>query len=165
MPTEVRQSNPRALTVLYDRVKELDGKELQVGWFESTHEKNGALTAKVAMVHEYGAPAKNIPPRPFMRPTIAREQDAWRSILKDGATQIVKGENTIDNVYGILGAKVAGDIAKTIVSIHSPPLKEKTVQARARKRKDRTITDTLRKPLVDDAIMVNSVTWRVGSST
>lgn len=161
---EVKRQNPTAFKVLTDRLNELDGKEVAVGWFESTHEANGAQTAYIASIHEYGAPSKNIPPRPFMRPTIAREEKNWQSLLQSGAKQIIKGSTTIEAVYGLLGAKASGDIAKTIASIHSPPLKEKTVQARARKRKSRTITDTLRKPLVDDAIMIGSVTWRVGNS-
>lgn len=158
----VKRSNPKAFATIEHHIKELEGKELQVGWFNTTREANGARTYEIAEIQEYGSAIKNIPPRPFMRPTIAREEGNWKRQLLVGAKAIISGNATIEDVYNDLGGKASAEIARTITLIHTPKLSPKTIAARARKRKSREITDTLRKPLVDDAIMVNSVTWRVG---
>lgn len=155
---QVKQSNPQAFRVLTDRLKEIDGKQLQVGWFASSVYPNGTPVALVASAQEFGSTINNIPPRPFMRPTIAREESAWKALLLSGSKAVLKGNSTVDDVYNALGLQAAGDIAKTIASITTPPLKPATIAARARKRKDRTITDTLKKPLVDTALMINTVT-------
>ena len=57
-----------------------------------------------------------------------------------------------------LGQLAAGDIRKKISEIQQPPLQEATVKARKRRYKDRKTTGNLTKPLVDTAVMVNSVT-------
>lgn len=158
---DVKRSNPDAFKILAKRLKELEGKVAKAGWFESAVYPTGTPVATVAAVHEFGAPAKNIPPRPFMRPTIARESNNWKALMASGAKAIIRGNATIDQVLNAVGAKAAGDVAKTIASITAPPLKAATIAARARKRKDKTITATLRKPLVDTALMINSVTHLV----
>lgn len=155
---EVKRSKPDAFKVLAKHLKELDGKVAKAGWFASSVYPTGTPIATVAAVHEFGAPAKNIPPRPFMRPTIARESDNWKKIMSSGAKAILHGNASIDQVMNAVGMKAAGDVAKTIASITQPPLKAATIAARARKRKDKTITATLKKPLVDTALMIGSVT-------
>jgi len=63
-----------------------------------------------------------------------------------------------------VGARAAGDIAKNISEVWEPPLKEATVRARARRYASREITPSLRKPLVDTARMVSSLTHTVEDS-
>ena len=141
-----------------ENVKELDGLTAKAGWFESSVYPNGTPVAYVAAIQEYGYPAGGIPPRPFMRPTIARERANWRALMLSGAKAIVAGNETPYSVMDKISAKAAGDVAKTIASITSPPLKPATIAARARKRVDRSITTSLSKPLVDTALMINSIT-------
>ena len=68
MPTKRVPSPVRERITL--AAKELDGKELKVGWFASSKYENGTPAAYVAAIHEFGYPEGNIPPRLGMRGTI-----------------------------------------------------------------------------------------------
>ena len=48
----------------------LTSKTVKVGWFPSSVYPDGETVAFVALQNELGDPAKGIPPRPFIRPTI-----------------------------------------------------------------------------------------------
>lgn len=142
-------------------LKNLDGKIGKVGWFETAKYDDGTPVAYVASIHEFGYPEGGIPPRPFMRPTISEKRAEWRGIADKGARAVLRGTATSATVLEALGMKAAGDIAKTIASIQSPPLAEATVEARQRQYADRGTTGNLNKPLVDTALMVNSITSTV----
>jgi hypothetical protein len=157
MPT-VTNKNPQAFSQLEARLKELGKFEVKAGWFSSSVYGNGTPIAYVAAIQEYGYAAGGIPPRPFMRPTIARERNNWIALMRSGAKAILAGNETVASVLDKIGGKAAGDVAKTIASITSPALKTATIAARARKRADRTVTASLSKPLVDSGIMVDSLT-------
>ena len=130
----------------------------KVGWFESARYEDGTPVAMVAAIHEFGAPGAGIPPRPFMRPTIAAEQDNWRALAKQGAMAILKGTHTTAQVMEGIGLQAAGDIARTISQVMEPPLKPATVAAKRRKRANKGVTGNLSKPLVDSGLMISTVT-------
>jgi hypothetical protein len=65
-------------------------------------------------------------------------------------------------VLDVLGQQAAGDIRKSISRIASPPLKQATIDARLRKRADKTTLGKLDKPLVDTGTLLNAVTSEVG---
>ena len=134
-----------------------DNKQGKVGWFESARYENGTAVATIAAIHEYGAPGRNIPPRPFFRPTIADKQAEWRSVVVQGAERIVRGQATQADVLEVLGLKAAGDVAAKIASIQSPALKKSTVDARRRRRADRKTVGNLTKPLVDTGLMISTI--------
>lgn len=159
----VKRTNPTVFKVLSDHLKELDGKVAKAGWFASSVYPNKTPVAYVAIIQEYGYAEGNIPPRPFMRPTVARETNEWRALMLSGSKAILKGNATLYEVMNGIGGKAAGDVAKTISQVFSPPLKPKTILARARRKAQRVrgkplITGTLQKPLVDTALMINTVT-------
>lgn len=160
MARMIRQ-NPRAFETLTARIRELDGKQVKVGWFSSSVYPNGTPVALVAAVQELGSPAKNIPPRLGMRATAMRKWGEWKDLMLDGAKAILQGRRTADQVMDTMGAKAAGDIAKNIASVWEPPLKEATVKARARKLASGVITPSLRKPLVASSLLINSLTHKV----
>lgn len=154
----IKRQNPKAFSDLERKLKELGTKSVKAGWFESSVYPNGTPVAYVAAIQEYGYPAGGIPPRPFMRPTIAKQLNAWKALMLSGAKAVLAGNETIHNVLDKLGAKAAGDVAVTISQITQPPLKPATIAARARKRVNRGITTSLSKPLVDTALLINTVT-------
>lgn len=141
-------------------LKNLSGKVGKVGWFENSSypEPPNIKVATVAVIQEYGAPSKNIPPRPFVRPTMIQQQGAWTELASQGAKAILNGTKTVDNVMEALGLKAAGDIRKAITQVFSPPLKPATIAARLRKRANKTVTGNLTKPLVDTGLMLNTLT-------
>jgi hypothetical protein len=158
------RQNPRALETLTARIRELDGKQVKVGWFESARYPDGTPVAMVAAVQELGSPAKNIPPRLGMRATAIRKWGEWKDLMAQGAKAVLAGAWKADQVMDAVGAKAAGDIAKHITEVWEPPLKEATVRARARRYASRDVTRSLRKPLIDTARMISSLTHTVEDS-
>lgn len=146
---------------LRKRIDELDKLSAFVGWLESAKYDDGTPVAGIAAVHEYGSPKMNIPPRPFMRTAKQDNFDSWRNIVKYGAKQILLGRSSAKNVMEMLGLKIEGDIKLAIKSVSSPALKPATIEAKRRKKADGKKIGNLTKPLVEEAIMLNTVTHEV----
>jgi len=104
------------LKALQQRLKSMEKKDLNVGWFEGARYDDGSPVAGVAAVHEFGSPARGIPARPFFRPTIADKSKSWSELIERGAKAVVNGSATYDQVINGLGLQVVGDIQKTITS-------------------------------------------------
>lgn len=68
---------------LRDRARRWGGRAVDVGFFDAT-------SATIASINEYGAPASNIPPRPFMRLTIKDKKESWGNEL---ASRIKTGDS------------------------------------------------------------------------
>ncbi len=143
------------------RIAELNKLNVFVGWLESAKYDDGTPVAGVAAVHEYGSPKMNIPPRPFMRPAIADNKSEWMNIIKQGARAILRGESTAEQVLELLGLKASGDVKIAIKNVTQPALQASTVASKARKKADGKSIGNLNKPLVEEAIMINSVTYEV----
>lgn len=139
-------------------LKNLEGKVGKVGWFEKSKYENGTPVAYVATIQEYGYSPRNIPPRPFMRPTIVEKQNEWRAIAESGARAVLKNTKTVADVMEGIGLKAAGDIRKKISAIFAPPLSPKTIEARLRRRADKKTMGLLTKPLIDTGIMFGTLT-------
>lgn len=146
---KVTRKNPKSFDTILDGLKGLNAISAKAGWFESSVYESGTPVAYIASLHEFGVASKNIPPRPFMRPTVNTQMSAWRTLLEQGSRSVLAGKTKPYDVMEAIGLRAAGDIAKTISNIWYPPLKEKTVQARARRLSNHEITPSLRKPLID----------------
>ena len=138
--------------------RELSNVQGKVGFFESAKYPDGTPVAYVAAVQEFGYSEGGIPPRPFMRTTASEQGGSWTEAFGKGAKAIARGTFTPHQVMDAVGQLAAGDIRKKISEITSPPLQPATVAARRRRYKDKKTTGSLTKPLVDTAVMVNSVT-------
>lgn len=117
--------------------KALEGKKVRAGWFESAeYTKTGKSVASVAATHEYGT--QKIPPRPFMRPTIASKKSYWGAVL---SSEVRRGNKKPLEVVALV---VEGDIRDTIIAVNEPPLKRSTIKARERRGNSNTspLTDT-----------------------
>jgi hypothetical protein len=146
-------------------------KVLKVGWLEKNRypaEQGGKYIAEVAAQNEYGAPHKHIPARPFLGPAVANNKTTWLKLAEQGAKKAIKGETNILGVLDLIGAKAAGDVAKAIKDVTSPPLSPVTIQARldrlkSKSAKRRGVTASLEKPLIDTGIMLRSITHAIES--
>lgn len=151
-------------------------KSVKVGWFESARYENGTPIAYVASIQELGYAAGGIPPRSFMRTTVAEKGQAggeWSAFAGRGARAVIDGNSPPEYMMEMIGQKASGDIAKKIASITTPPLKAATVRARerryARPKKHSKLEMSfggavgfgIFKPLVDTGQMVGSVTYVV----
>ncbi len=140
----VRRTGPGSAR-LVAALKGLDRLEAKTGWFETSRDVKGVPVATKAAAHEFGT--SRVPARPFMRPTVAAQRDAWMRQLAQGSKAILRGEATPEGVLEALALRAAGDVAKAIRAVNAPPLSPKTV-----KRKG------FEKPLVDTGQMLQSVT-------
>lgn len=102
---------------------------------------------EVAALHEFGAPAANIPARSFIRATIDEHQADIAKLQRVLLTKVVAGELTEEQALQALGAKVAGWCKARIAAGIDPPLAPATV-----KRKKSS------KPLVDTGQLRSSIT-------
>ena len=125
----------------------------KIGYFPSAKYADGTPIAYVAQIQEYGVPEKNIPSRPFFRPTMDEKKSNWSKILVDGIkNRVVKGALEVKDVLEGVGMQAAGDIREKIAEIWTPPLKDSTVASRGR-RAGMSPEDVSKKPLIDSGAM------------
>ncbi len=120
-----------------------------------TSEEAGEMNnATLAYIHENGAPAANIPARPFMRPGVEDVKDKVATEFKKAAASAVQGnEAEIDKRMNRAGLIVQSSMRARINEGPPPPLKPGTIAAR--KRRGRTGT----KPLIDTGQLRNSINY------
>jgi hypothetical protein len=116
---------------------------LRVGFLENAVYPSGVLVALVAAVHEFGAPKRNIPPRPFFRVMIKQKSTGWAAKI---AGELRDSNGDVDRSLRRTGELIASQLQMSISTVVGPPLKPATV---ARKG-----FDTL---LIDTAFMLRSV--------
>lgn len=136
----VKRTNPKALEKINLKMKQLEGVETKVGWFETSKYEDGRPVAAVAAGNELGIQSRNIPARPFMRPASIDNASAWSLVAQRGAQAILRGDATAQQVMEALGLKSEGDIAKKISEIVSPPLSPITLGVRKYKQEGKPVT-------------------------
>jgi hypothetical protein len=137
---KVTRSNPKAFETLELKLKELAGIETKVGWFPSAAYADGTKIAYTMSVQEYGYGP--IPPRPFFRPTMATEKNAWRQYAAQGAKAVLNGTLSAYDVMDGLGEMAQEDVKETINQITQPPLSPITLELRAMKHRDPSLKVT-----------------------
>lgn len=120
---------------------------VKVGFFATATYPSGKPVAMIAAIHEYGAPRAGIPPRPFMRPTIAKYGPTWPAAI---AANLKATNYDATKTMTRVGLGVKGQIQQAIRDVVEPPLKPATIK---RKGFD--------KPLVHTGQMLKSVDFEV----
>lgn len=138
----IKKEHSKKVKALLD---EFNSHQSAIGWFNHQHYPDGTPIAYVAQIHEFGAPQKNIPPRPFMRPTGQKHHKDWAESFKRGFDASVNGGVSPRQVFDQVGELVAGQIAESIKAVTSPPLKYKQKHGN-------------QSPLRDSKLMFQSVT-------
>lgn len=124
-----------------------DSPTLSVGFLEGATYPDGTSVPMVAATQEFGAPARNIPPRPFFRNMIADKSPGWA----DSLAATLKATNYDPTAaLNLMGEGIKGQLQQSILDLTSPPLSPRTI---ARKGFD--------KPLIDTSVMINSVDYVV----
>ena len=143
----MKQLNLAKIQATLERVpEEFEGLVAQVGFPSGKNYPDGTSVAYVAAIQEFGAPSVNIPPRPFMQPTVAAKKDEWTGIIAKSIPRVVTGRMTATDVLDLVGIKASADIQETISKVTSPPLKPETIRRKGSA-----------KPLIDTGLMVASV--------
>lgn len=147
-----------------DRIKMLQANKQKVAkvgivGYQHYDDKNQTPVAYIAAIHEYGAPSRNIPPRPFFRPTFSAQKKNW---VKTGA-ELLRNGASVEDMLDLVSARAAGDVKETLSNILSPPLAVSTKIARNRKAHQRsakygkTPNAVSIKPLVDTGLLFDSI--------
>lgn len=146
---------------LQEALNKLTNCSVKIGWFEGQPYPDGASVAEVAMTQEYGSTSDHIPPRPFMRPAILENEKTLSAIVEKGSIRILKNEMTIETLFSFVGAETKNKIQEKIVEVTHPPLAPATIYARIKKKKNKTVTGSLAKPLIDTGHMLRTVDYIV----
>lgn len=121
---------------------------LRVGFLEgATYPTNGTPVAQIAAIMDFGAPAANIPPRPFFRNMIAEKSSEWPAALEG---LVASEDYDSDKILKLMGEGIAGQLRQSIRDTNAPPLAPATIK---RKGFD--------KPLVDTGVLLVSVDYEV----
>lgn len=156
-----REVNSKIDVALTRALKGLKGLEGRVGWFPSAKYEDGTFVASVAIQNEFGNAIKHIPPRSFMRTTIAEKQELWAEDAKRLSKRVLNGKLTPVQAMDALGQIAAGNIRNKITQIFTPPLAASTIKARLAKMANGKTIGNLYKPLVETKVMLNSLSNEV----
>ncbi len=121
--------------------------ELRVGFLENATYPDGTPVAMVAAIQEFGAPSRNIPPRPYFRGMIAAKSEGWGDAL---AQNLKSHDYDVEAALSLVGEGIKGQLQQSIVDFVSPALASATVAAKGND-----------KPLVDTGTMLNAVDYDV----
>lgn len=103
------------------------GATLRVGFLEGATFPDGTSVPMVAAIHEFGAPAASIPPRPFFRTMIAQHRDEWGDQL---GKALVREEYDAEKALGRMGDLMAAELHESIAGLTSPALSPITIMLR-----------------------------------
>lgn len=100
---------------------------VEVGFPVGSIEADGTSIPMIAAIQEFGAPKRNIPPRPYFRTMIAQHSDEW----PDEIVALLK-ENNFDAEAALadIGKTIAGELAQSIRDLMAPPLSPVTIMLR-----------------------------------
>lgn len=130
--------------------------------------------AALGYIHEFGAPEANIPPRPFLLPTVKAKQKGLivPALNKAGKAALTGDLGGIERILSILGQEVSDAVRTRIVDFIPPPLKPGTLIGRARrlasyqnasKKRRKTLREKALQadatPLIDTGQLLKSITW------
>lgn len=122
----------------------------------------GAKVTQVAEWQEFGT--KNIPPRPFMRPTIADNQMKWLGIVNRMLhKEFQSGKPSILPPFKKIAKVMQRDLQKAILELEAPPLHKATINSRRKRRAagEPYAGFPLSKPLIDTGLLISSLKRRV----
>ncbi|WP_454813771.1 hypothetical protein [Labrys neptuniae] len=120
---------------------------VKIGFMEDATYPGGTPVSMVAAIQEFGAPARNIPPRPYFRGMIEEKSPEWPQAI---ANLLVANRYDAAKTLGQAGEAIKGQLQQAIINFDAVPLSPITV---AKKGND--------KQLVDTGQMLNSVTYQV----
>lgn len=146
-------------------IKELAGKRLLVGIPQDKDPRPGEPigNAGLGFIHEFGSPAVNIPPRPFLIPGVESAMPQITRELRAAAVAALDGKSA-DQGLGRAGIIAVRTVQARIAAGIPPPLAPATVARRrirtpgsSYRRRATTPADVI--PLIDTGQMLRSITW------
>lgn len=143
---------------LKKQINILKNTVVKVGYFENSKRTDGLPNAYVASIHEFGSPTNNIPPRRTLGPALQNNKEEFSKII---ANSFKNG--TIRDGFEMVGQLAVSKVRSEIATLKSPGLKEGTIRARLRgKKQGKSVSLTVAKPLVHTKQMIQAVDYEVG---
>jgi hypothetical protein len=136
-------------------------RTVRVGFLEGSTESDGTSMPMVAAIQEFGAPKAGIPPRPFMRTTVAKHKGEWAGQL---AKVLVAQDYDAATALGQMGMLIGGEIQQSIADLTSPALSPVTLMLRKMRAADPSLKVT-RKTVGEAAARVKAGETTSGVST
>lgn len=132
---------------------------------DGKRDDGGRLTnVQVAAVHEFGAPAQNIPERSFLRSTMDREKAQILDDMSDAVDHVLQGAPLKQEVERV-GIYTEIRVRETIRKGIDPPLSPMTVEKRRAKlsggKPDNNRFGTRETPLIDTGQLIQSIASKV----
>ena len=136
---------------LEGKIAEIMGLSVVVGVTAKSNARSDELTnADLAMIHEFGSPAHNIPERSFLRKPLINNAEAVANLAKNAIGKFIAGEISAAEALGVIGEEAKGISKEAVTNGIAPSLKPATI-----KRKKSS------KPLIDTGQLINSITYEV----
>lgn len=146
----VLRQNTTAIRDLINRTVGLRDSVI-VGIPDGVTNQAGDDLASIALIHEFGSIARNIPARPFLRPTLRGNINKYSRILQQKATAILLGRISLHQALSLVGQAAQTDVQKYIVEhANFAPLKPSTIKRKGSSR-----------PLVDTGQLRQSIRYRI----
>lgn len=116
------------------------GATLRAGFLEGATYPDGTPVPMVAAIQEFGAPRAAIPPRPFMRVTVAAHSGEWG----DQTAAALKAMNyDAEKALALMGeAVIKPEIQQSIIDVNDPPLSPITLMLRKMRSEDQSLVVT-----------------------
>lgn len=113
---------------------------------------DGLTVAELAAIHEYGAPAAAIPPRPFLRHTAEVNRAKFREALRAGVADVIDRRATPLQAFSKVGELMSRAIVESIDRANewATPNAPETIR---RKGHDRVLRDS--------GVLRGSITFQV----
>lgn len=130
--TDVRQSNPKFFDEIDFKLKELEGYEGKVGFFENQKYPDGTQIAYVAAIQELGS--GKIPPRPTFRPAQIKNEQKWKDTAAIAANKVIEGDYNGQQAMELICQVARGDVFEEYADLTAPPLSPITLGIRQLKK-------------------------------
>jgi len=131
----------------------LIGQRVVVGLVGKRREGN-LTNMQLALVHEYGSPARNIPARPFLRPGIEDSKKRIGDLARVAVLAATDGHaEVVNSAMQRIGEEAVSSVKRRIATGPFVPLKPATKRRKGHGQ-----------PLIDTHQMINSITYAVRSA-
>ena len=127
---------------LAQRIDKLVGHQVLVGipaehTLREMAEHKGPITnAALGYIQEFGSPARNIPARPWLIPGVRESDDKVRKRFEIAAKRALDGDTqAVEVQLGRAGMDAVSTVRERMTRGIPPPLSERTLQARARRKR------------------------------
>ena len=133
-----------SLSAALSKYKDMNAS-VRVGVLENATYPDGTPVAMVAFWNEYGT--RTADPRPFFRTTVWENKKNWVLSVQN----LMKQHNNPQQVMGLIGESMKGNIVQGLVSFSDPKNADSTEKAKG-----------FNNPLIDKGILMRSISFEVG---